>query len=93
VAEEPVDTGPRRPRPGGPGEIARLVHANGVIVVTRQVGSVGRRYAGKQVVVQVEPSVLHVFCEGIYLKSIPRTTSEEVTQVRAHRRNNHRPVR
>ena len=29
--------------------------ANGVIVVTRQVCSVGRRYAGKQVTVQVEP--------------------------------------
>jgi transposase InsO family protein len=93
VAHEPVDPGTRRPRPGGPGEIARLVHSNGVIVVTRQVCSVGRRYAGQQVVVQVEPSVLHVFCEGVYLKTIRRTTTEEVTQVRAHRRNNHRPVR
>jgi hypothetical protein len=93
VAHEPADPGARRPRPGGPGEIARLVHSNGVIVVTRQVCSVGRRYAGKQVVVQVEPTLLHVFCEGVYLKTIPRTTTGEVTQVRAHRRNNHRPVR
>ena len=92
VAQDPIEASVR-PRLGGPGEIARLVHSNGVIVVTRQVCSVGRRYAGKQVVVQVEPSVLHVFCEGVYLKSIPRTTSEEVTQVRAHRRNNHRRVR
>jgi hypothetical protein len=76
-----------------PLELAVPPHSNGVIVVTRQVCSVGRRYAGKQVTVQVEPSVLHVFCEGVYLKTIPRTTSEEVTQVRAHRRNNHRPVR
>jgi hypothetical protein len=93
VAEDPVDASVRRPRPGGPGEIARLVHSNGVIVVTRQVCSVGRRYAGKQVTVQVEPSVLHVFCEGVFVKTIRRTTSGEVTQVRAHRRNNNRPVR
>jgi hypothetical protein len=81
------------PRPGRPGQIARLVHANGVIVVTRQVCSVGRRYAGKQVTVQVEPTVLHVFCDGVFLKTIPRTTTGEVTQVHAHRRNHHRPVR
>ena len=93
VAQEPTDPGTRRPRPGGAGEIARLVHSNGVIVVARQVCSVGRRYAGQQVTVQVEPNQLHVFCEGVYLKTIPRTTTEEVTQVRAHRRNNHRPVR
>jgi hypothetical protein len=36
------------------------VHANGVIVVTRQVCSVGRRAAGNQ----VEPSALHVVYEG-----------------------------
>jgi hypothetical protein len=48
--------------PGGPGQIARLVHSNGVIVVTRQTCSVGRRYAGKQVTVRVEPSCLHIFC-------------------------------
>jgi hypothetical protein len=93
VAQEPVDAGAMQPRPAGSGEIARLVHSNGVIVVTRQVCSVGRRYAGKQVTVQVEPSLLHVFCEGVYLKTIARTTSGEVTQVRAHRRNNHRPIR
>ena len=69
------------------------MHANGVIVVTRQVCSVGRRYAGKQVTVQVEPNQLQIFCEGVYLKTIGRTTTGEVTQVRAHRRNNHRPVR
>jgi hypothetical protein len=93
VAHEPTNLTASRPRPGGPGEIARLVHSNGVIVVTRQVCSVGRRYAGQQVTVQVEPNQLHVFCEGVYLKTIPRTTTGEVTQVRAHRRNNHRPVR
>ena len=93
MTHEPADTDARRPRPGGPGEIARLVHSNGVIVVTRQVCSVGRRYAGQQVTVQVEPSLLHVFCDGVYLKTIGRTTTGEVTQVNAHRRNNHRPVR
>ena len=77
----------------GRGEIARLVHSNGVIVVTRQVCSVGRRYAGKQVTVQVEPNHLHIFCDGVDLKTIARTTSGEVTQVNAHRRNNHHPVR
>jgi hypothetical protein len=93
VAQESADPGARRPRPGGPGEIGRLVHSNGVIVVTRQVCSVGRRYAGKQVTVQVEPSMLHIFCDGVLVRTIPRTTTGEVTQVRAHRRNNHRPVR
>jgi transposase InsO family protein len=78
------------PRPGGPGQIARLVHSNGVIVVTRQVCSVGRRYAGKQVTIRVEPTVLHVFCAGALVKTIARTTSQQVTQVNAHRRNHHR---
>jgi hypothetical protein len=93
VAEEPASPTAGRSRPSGAGEIARLVHANGVIVVTRQVCSVGRRYAGRQVTVRVEPTALHVFCDGVYLKTIPQITSGEVTQVRAHRRNNHRPVR
>ena len=93
VAEEPASPATRRSRPRGAGEIARLVHSNGVIVVTRQVCSVGRRYAGKQVSVQVEPNLLHIFCDGVYLKTIPRTTTGEVTQVRAHRRNTHRPIR
>ena len=92
VAQEPTRHAGRL-RPDGSGEIARLVHSNGVIVVTRQVCSVGRRYAGKQVTVQVEPNHLHIFCDGVYLKTIARTTSGEVTQVRAHRRNNHHPVR
>jgi transposase InsO family protein len=81
------------PPPNQPGQIARLVHSNGVIVVTRQVCSVGRRYAGKQVTVRVEPRLLHVFCDGTFLKTIARTTTGEVTQVKAHRRNHHRPVR
>jgi transposase InsO family protein len=93
VAQESVSPAAGRLRPDRSGEIARLVHSNGVIVVTRQVCSVGRRYAGKQVTVQVEPNLLHIFCEGVFIKTIPRTTTEEVTQVRAHRRNNHRPVR
>ena len=93
VAQEPASPAAGRLRPAGSGEVARLVHSNGVIVVTRQVCSVGRRYAGQQVTVMVEPNLLHVFCEGVYLKTIPRTTTGEVTQVRAHRRNNHRPVR
>jgi hypothetical protein len=84
---------PDRPRPNASGVTARLVHSNGVIVVTRQVCSVGRRCAGKQVSVQVEPSRLHIFCGGAFVKTIPRTTSGEVTQVNAHRRNHHRPVR
>jgi transposase InsO family protein len=92
VAQEPASPAGRL-RPTGSGEIARLVHSNGVIVVTRQVCSVGRRYAGQQVTVMVEPNLLHVFCEGVYLKTIPRTTTGEVTQIRAHRHNNHRPVR
>ena len=86
----------RRQLPVAPiatGEIARLVHSNGVITVTRQQCSVGRRYAGKQVTARVEPTVLHVFCDGVFLKTIPRTTTQEVTQVNAHRRKNPRPVR
>jgi hypothetical protein len=75
------------------GEIARLVHSNGVITVTRQQCSVGRRYAGKQVTARVEPTVLHIFCDGVFLKTIARTTTQEVTQVNAHRRKNPRPVR
>jgi transposase InsO family protein len=78
--------------PTRPGEIARLVHANGVITVTRQQCSVGRRYAGKQVTARVEPTVLHIFCDGVFIKTIARTTTKEVIQVNAHRRTHHRPV-
>jgi transposase InsO family protein len=74
------------------GDIARLVHSNGVITVTRQQCSVGRRYAGKQVTARVEPTVLHIFCDGVFIKTIARTTTKEVTQVDAHRRKNHRPI-
>jgi transposase InsO family protein len=98
VADE-LSTRPRprrRQLPAAPtttGEITRLVHSNGVITVTRQQCSVGRRYAGKQVTARVEPTVLHIFCDGVFLKTIPRTTTQEVTQVNAHRRKNPRPVR
>jgi hypothetical protein len=78
--------------PTRPGEITRLVHSNGVITVTRQQCSVGRRYAGKQVTAQVEPTALHIFCDGVFLKTIARTTTKEVTQVNAHRRKHRRPV-
>jgi transposase InsO family protein len=86
----------RRQLPVAPittGEIARLVHANGVITVTRQQCSVGRRYAGKQATAQVEPTVLHIFCDGVFLTTIARTTTQEVTQVNAHQRKNPRLVR
>ena len=97
VADE-LSTQPRPTRRQLPvsttaGEITRLVHSNGVITVTRQQCSVGRRYAGKQVTARVEPTVLHIFCDGVFLKTIPRTTTQEVTQVNTHRRKNPRPVR
>jgi hypothetical protein len=40
----------------------------------------------------VEPTVLHIFCDGVFIKTIARTTTKEVTQVNAHRRKHHRPV-
>jgi hypothetical protein len=93
VAQEPVDTTPRRPRSGGPGEmVGWCMPTASSWSPARSARSVVATPA-KPVVVQVEPNLLHVFCDGVYLKTIPRTTTGEVTQVRAHRRNNHRPVR
>ena len=66
-------------------EVERLVFSNGLISVARQRFSVGRRFGGRIVTVRIQPTVLHVFCDGELIRSEPRRMTKEVVHVRAHR--------
>jgi hypothetical protein len=75
----------------GPIEITRRVSASGLIGVCYQQVSAGRHLAGQVVTVQLHPSVLQVFFAGQLIRTVPRTSTKEVVQLRAHRP--HQPKR
>ena len=88
----PVPTVPsRQPLTVGPTEITRRVSASGLIGVCYQQVSAGRHLAGQVVTVRLHPSVLQVFCAGQLIRTVPRRSTKEVVQLRAHRP--HRPKR
>ena len=75
----------------GPTEITRRVSASGLIGVCYQQISAGRHLAGQIVTVRLHPTVLQVFFAGQLIRTLPRTSTKEVVQLRAHRP--HRPRR
>ena len=75
----------------GPTEITRRVSASGLIGVCYQQVSAGRHLAGQVVTVRLHPSVLQVFFAGQLIRTVPRTSTKEVVQLRAHRP--HQPKR
>ena len=88
---DPVPTiQPPQPLTTGPTEVPRRVSASGLIGVCYQQVSAGRHLAGQVVTVQVHPTVLQVFFAGQLIRTVPRRSTKEVVQLRAHRP--HRPT-
>jgi transposase InsO family protein len=82
---------PRQPLTVGPTEVTRRVSASGLIGVCYQQVSAGRHLAGQVVTVRLHPSVLQVFFAGQLIRTVPRRSTKEVVQLRAHRP--HQPKR
>jgi transposase InsO family protein len=86
-------SGPRphsaRPATPTPTEVTRRVSASGLIGVCYQQVSAGRHLAGQVVTVRLHPTVLQVFFAGQLIRTVPRRSTKEVVQLRAHRP--HRP--
>jgi transposase InsO family protein len=82
---------PRQPLTVGPAEVTRRVSASGLIGVCYQQVSAGRHLAGQVVTVRHHPSILQVFFAGQLIGTVPRTSTKEVVQLRAHR--THQPKR
>jgi transposase InsO family protein len=92
AAPTPVPAVPsRQPLTIGPTEATRRVSASGLIGVCYQQVSAGRHLAGQVVTVQLHPTVLQVFFAGQLIRTVPRRSTKEVVQLRAHRP--HRPKR
>ena len=68
-----------------PIEITRRVSASGLIGVCCQQVSAGRHLAGQIVTVRLHPTVLQVFFAGQLISTVPRRSTKEVVQLRAHR--------
>ena len=81
----------RQPLTVAPTEVTRRVSASGLIGVCYQQVSAGRHLAGQIVTVQLHPSVLQVFFAGQLIRTVPRTSTKEVIQLRAHQP--HQPKR
>jgi transposase InsO family protein len=82
---------PRQPVAVGPTEVTRRVSASGLVGVCYQQVSAGRHLAGHVVTVRLHPTVLQVFFAGQLVRTVPRRSTKEVVQLRAHRP--HRPKR
>jgi transposase InsO family protein len=86
AAPTPVPAVPsRQPLTTGPIEVTRRVSASGLIGVCYQQVSAGRHLAGQVVTVRLHPTVLQVFFAGQLIRTVPRTSTKEVVQLRAHR--------
>ena len=81
----------RQPLTVAPTEITRRVSASGLIGVCYQQVSAGRHLAGQVVTVRLHPTVLQVFSAGQLIRTVPRHSTKEVVQLRAHRP--HQPKR
>ena len=81
----------RQPLTVGPTEVTRRVSASGLIGVCYQQVSAGRHLAGQVVTVRLHPTVLQVFFAGQLVRTLPRTSTKEVVQLRTHRPHRPRP--
>ena len=82
---------PSQPATVSSTEITRRVSASGLIGVSYQQVSAGRHLAGQVVTVRLHPTVLQVFFAGQLIRTVPRRSTKEVVQLRAHRP--HQPKR
>jgi transposase InsO family protein len=69
----------------GPTEVTRRVSASGLIGVCYQQVSAGRHLTGQVVTVRLHPTVLQVYFAGQLIRTVPRRSTKEVVQLRAHR--------
>ena len=67
------------------------VSTSGLIGVCYQQVSAGRHLAGQVVTVRLHPSALQVYFAGQLIRTVPRRSTKEVVQLRAHRP--HQPKR
>jgi len=75
------------PTPGpSPTQVTRHVTVSGNISVTGQTFNVGKRYAGRTVVVDVGRTVLHIYLDGALVRSLPRKNNKPIVQFEAHTR-------
>jgi transposase InsO family protein len=79
------------PVTASPTEVTRRVTKSGLVCVCYQQVSAGRHLAGQVVTVRLHPTVLQVFFAGQLVRTIPRRSTKEVVQLRAHRP--HQPKR
>ena len=82
---------PSQPVIVSPTEITRRVSASGLIGVCYQQVSAGRHLAGQVVTLRLHPTVLQVFFAGQLIRTVPRRSTKEVVQLRAHQP--HQPKR
>jgi transposase InsO family protein len=80
-----------RPATPTPTEVTRRVSASGLIGICYQQVSAGRHLAGQIVTIRLHPTVLQVYFAGQLIRTVPRRSTKEVVQLRAHRP--HRPKR
>jgi transposase InsO family protein len=79
------------PVTASPTEVTRRVTKSGLVCVCYQQVSAGRHLAGQVVTVRLHPTVLQVFFAGQLIRTVPRRSTKEVVQLRAHRP--HQPKR
>jgi hypothetical protein len=64
----------------GPVRVTRRVHKVGTVTVAGQKFRLGTCWAGQLVTVQVDAALFHVYSDGVLLKTVPRTTRNQVVR-------------
>jgi transposase InsO family protein len=82
---EPVTVELAEPHDNNALTVTRKVARNGIISVSHQVFSVGAALAGRVVTVHIDDDLLHVWCDGLRIRTVLRTTRGEVRKKRARR--------
>jgi integrase-like protein len=87
-SRQPAPARPAQPTPSvtaSPTEVTRRVTTSGLVCVCYQQISAGRHLAGQIVTVRLQPTLLQVFFAGQLVRTVPRRSTKEVVQLRAHR--------
>jgi hypothetical protein len=60
--------------------VTRQVHKVGTVTVAGQKFRMGTAWAGQLLTVRVDAELFHVFHDGVLLKTVPRTTRNDVVR-------------
>jgi len=77
------DARPAKPEPLGrlgPVLVTRRVHKVGTVTVAGQKFRMGTAWAGQLLTVRVDTELFHVFCDGVLLKTVARTTRNDIVR-------------